>query len=116
MSNVQCLGTESRLIDCPHSSGGGGSGGLWSDATLSCYPFSSGKCSNSNLWHVYCSCIYIMHALKSHHLVATPLVMLLESVLLCIKQKFVMFIKSSLLQGVLIKVFFVYYAVLTVSL
>ena len=34
MSNVQCSGTESRLIDCPHSSGDGGSGGLWSDATL----------------------------------------------------------------------------------
>ena len=31
MSNVRCLGTESRLIDCPHSVGG--SGDL---ATLSC--------------------------------------------------------------------------------
>ena len=43
MSNVQCSETESRLIDCPHRSGDGGSGGLWSDATKSCYPFSSGS-------------------------------------------------------------------------
>ena len=43
MSNVQCLGNESRLTDCPHSSGGSGSG-----ATLECYPYNSGVCL-----HVY---------------------------------------------------------------
>ena len=37
MSNVQCSGTENRLTDCPHSSGGSGSG-----ATLRCYD-SSGR-------------------------------------------------------------------------
>ena len=51
MSNVQCSGTEPRLIDCPHSSGGGGSGGLWSDATLSCYPYSSGNLFMLNSTH-----------------------------------------------------------------
>ena len=39
MSNVQCLGNESRLTDCPHNSGGNGPG-----ATLECYPYSSGAC------------------------------------------------------------------------
>ena len=37
MSNVQCSGTENKLTDCPHSSGGSGSG-----ATLMCYD-SSGR-------------------------------------------------------------------------
>ena len=39
MSNVQCSGSESRLIDCPHSSGGSGS-----DALLRC-SYSNGKYS-----------------------------------------------------------------------
>ena len=37
MNNVQCSGTENKLTDCPHSSGGSGSG-----ATLRCYD-SSGR-------------------------------------------------------------------------
>ena len=39
MSNVQCSGNESRLIECPHSSGGNGS-----VATLTC--FESSRKSN----------------------------------------------------------------------
>ena len=35
MSNVQCSGTESRLLECPHSRGGSGSA-----ATLDCYDYS----------------------------------------------------------------------------
>ena len=60
MSYVQCLGTESRLIDCPHTSGNSGSGvtpeyGLYNPgATLECYPYSSGV-----YLHVY---IYMYYA------------------------------------------------------
>ena len=36
MSNVQCSGNESRLIDCPHNSGGSGS-----DALLRCNYYNS---------------------------------------------------------------------------
>ena len=39
MSNVECSGNESRLIDCPHSSGGNGSG-----ATLRCNYYNDGRC------------------------------------------------------------------------
>ena len=38
MSNVQCLGTESRLTECPHSAGGNGSA-----ASLTCFIHHSGK-------------------------------------------------------------------------
>ena len=38
MSNVQCSGNESRLIECPHSSGGNGSA-----VSLTCDYRSSGK-------------------------------------------------------------------------
>ena len=38
MSNVECSGNEPRLIDCPYSSGGSGSG-----ATLYC-GFYDGRC------------------------------------------------------------------------
>ena len=41
MNNVQCSGSESRLIDCPHSSGGSGS-----DARLTCPYYSNGKYYN----------------------------------------------------------------------
>ena len=39
MSNVQCLGNESRLTDCPHSTGVSASG-----ATLQCNPYNTGAC------------------------------------------------------------------------
>ena len=39
MSNVECSGNESRLIDCPHNSGGSGDG-----ATLHCSYNNDGKC------------------------------------------------------------------------
>ena len=43
MSNVQCSGSESRLVDCPYSSGGSGS-----DASLTCYYYYYGKIIYSN--------------------------------------------------------------------
>ena len=46
MSNVQCLGTESRLTDCPHSSGVSVSG-----AALECHSSNSGACLHVYVYH-----------------------------------------------------------------
>ena len=60
LSNVQCSGSESRLIDCPHSSGGNGS-----DAELTCY-YGKFIYSKTRFSHLAINSLLSKHTLGMH--------------------------------------------------